>query len=110
VATTQWATLRRRKKKKKRSEGNSASTLEQNEEQPPTQPRHWLGPMVSLADDVRKKLSGQTAPATIDLIPSGQFERTFSREDKATLGTNAKMLLDFCRVRVELTWLRLLCM
>jgi hypothetical protein len=31
-------------------------------------------------------------------MPSGEFERTFSREDKAKLGNNVKRILDMTRV------------
>lgn len=101
AAASQWASLGKKKRNKRKRgavvNGGSNTTSDPD----PAGPQQQLPPnLMEVAERARRSAAraeeSGTAPKRA-VVPSDEFERTFSREEKAELGRKLKQLLDLSR-------------
>ena len=95
TAVSQWSSLQPSKKKKKQStkEENSNDQVPQ----PPSLGSTILPNLFSLAKRAKEALEKEIPSLEKDFVPSEEFEKTFTRQEKAKLGMQLKELLDLSR-------------
>jgi hypothetical protein len=111
VAASQWASVNKKQKKttpldndKKDVEEPSKKKLK-NGMETDTKPLDnttttttcWLADLDEIANTAKSRLGSNSKATARAMISSEEFERTFSRTEKSTLGWKLKQLLDLCR-------------
>jgi tRNA:m4X modification enzyme len=115
VAASQWASVDKKQKKTTPPDNDKEDVVEEpskkkkklkNGMETDTKPLDttttttttcWLADLDEIAKTAKSCLDSDSKATTRAMIPSEEFERTFSRAEKSALGWKLKQLLDLCR-------------